>query len=93
MGDTSCPWFVTPSAAQDYADLRRIDRETALVELMRVCEDTWATYERQPDKQPKPKDSGALEYRAPRSHRYVRLVVSHAKRIEGDKPQLIAVRR
>lgn len=80
------PWFLTPSAVRQWADLRGIGSAQALGELIRICVDA---AER---KSPRRSASGLLVYRV-RKPIDVQLMVADEDLADGELPQLVAVRR
>lgn len=82
----SGPWFITPTAVRQWAELRGIYPEQALGELIRICCDA---AER---KSPHRSASGLLVYRV-RRPLDVQLIVTDEDLAEGELPQLVAVRR
>jgi hypothetical protein len=87
-----CPWYVSAKAVREYMALTdATDFDDASDALIELCARTWENYRARNGK-PKPRDNGMLLYRGPRPRQF-RLVVSTAKRPEGDKPQLVSVLR
>jgi len=80
------PWFITPTARDQWAALRGIHPAQALGELIRICCDADAR------KSPKRSASGLLVYRVRRPID-VQLIVADEDMADGELPQLVAVRR
>lgn len=84
------PWYISARAVQDYLAIMRRqavtegpiwdEAERELIDLATAA----ATRE------PKPYNDGALQYRGGRPLR-LRFIVTHARRKEGDLPQLVRV--
>jgi len=80
------PWFLTPTAVRQWADLRDVSYEQALGELIRICCDA---AER---KSPRRSRSGLLVYRV-RKPIDCQLIVAGEDLAEGELPQLVAIRK
>jgi len=80
------PWFITPTAVRQWAEMRSIPYEQALGELIRLCRDA------DERKSPKRSASGLLVYRV-RKPIDIQLMVADSDLAEGELPQLIGIRR
>jgi hypothetical protein len=78
------PWYITPSAIEDYCRIVQRDADDARDDLAQMAQETI-----QSSRIPRPGDNGSIRYRGPKPLRLV-LVVRPASKI-GEVPVLIAV--